>query len=110
MEDYMLTPITAYPGMPPEIIGWPALAVLLPVVVISVLLACATLVALFAKKDRAERADAVLTQLLDALRALYRCGPRRDTATHDESLLEGRPRAALQPSNAAAELRTEAPS
>jgi Na+/melibiose symporter-like transporter len=50
--------------------GWYAVAV----VVISVLTICATLVALFATGERAVRAHAVLIYLLDALRALFRCG------------------------------------
>jgi hypothetical protein len=50
--------------------GWCAVAV----VVISVLTICATLVALFATGERAVRAHAVLIYLLDALRALFRCG------------------------------------
>jgi hypothetical protein len=58
----------------PELIACLTVGVLSPVVVISVLTICATLVALFATGERAVRAHAVLIYLLDALRALFRCG------------------------------------
>jgi predicted membrane-bound mannosyltransferase len=85
----MLTSVSAYPSIPPEIVGWPVVAAVLPVVVITTLMACAALVAIFAGGERAKRADAVLTILLDALRALYRCRPSgRDTANNDRPALE----------------------
>jgi hypothetical protein len=54
-----------------------ALALLLPIAVITILTACATAVALAAGKGRAERGRVDLGRLLDALCALCRCGRSR---------------------------------
>lgn len=59
---------------PPGVAGGVVVGALLPIVVISLLCVCATVVSLSANKQRGERAALVLHQLLDALRALCRCG------------------------------------
>jgi hypothetical protein len=64
--------IDSFRDLPP---GYALLAILLGIApaTVSVLVPVATLVALFAPQDRAERARLVLASLLDALRAFLRC-------------------------------------
>ena len=74
----MFNYFASYSGLSPGLIGGLAMvAAVLPVVVVTLLSAYATVVALSANKQRSGRARAVLRQLLDALRALCRCGRSR---------------------------------
>jgi len=70
----MLALVSSVPELPPWLITWVTIAVLMPTVVITMLTICATLVALFATGERAAQAHTVLIRLLEALRALLRCG------------------------------------
>ena len=74
----MFNHFASYPGVSPGLIGGLAVvATLLPVVVVTLLSAYATVVALSANKQRSGRARPVLRKLLDALSALCRCGRSR---------------------------------
>jgi hypothetical protein len=63
--------------LPPGLTGGLVVGALLPIIVITFLCVYTTVVAVSANKQRSERAQLVLRQLLDTLRALCRCGRSR---------------------------------
>jgi hypothetical protein len=69
----VLSFIDSHPDLSPGFM-YSAIVVGLVPTTVALLVSVATLVALFATGERAERAHLVLTSLLDALRALCRCG------------------------------------
>lgn len=70
--------IDLFSTVPPGLAGGLVIVgALLPTIVITVLCAYATVVALSANKQRSKRAALVLRQLLDTLRALCRFGRGR---------------------------------
>lgn len=58
----------------PPGVGWLLCVCLSPVLVLTLLVAAATVVALAARTERGDRAEKVLLDLLNALLALCRCG------------------------------------
>jgi hypothetical protein len=69
----VLSFINSFQDLPSGLVGLAAAAVLLPISAITSLLICATVVALSAGRERGERARLILVDLLDVLRALFRC-------------------------------------
>ncbi len=65
--------LAAISQVPPSV-GWLICVCMSPVLVLTLLVAAATVVALTARTERGDRAAKVLLDLLNALRALCRCG------------------------------------